>query len=45
MNAITDRSATTRLARWWGSPPRSGLQRLIAPYEYRHLRSVGTMRD
>lgn len=23
---------------WWSSPPRSGARRLIAPWEYRHLR-------
>ncbi len=27
------------LRAWWLSPPRSGAARLIAPYEYRHLRS------
>jgi hypothetical protein len=23
---------------WWVAPPRSGMRRLIAPWEYRHLR-------
>ena len=23
---------------WWSSPPRSGMQRIISPWEYRHLR-------
>jgi len=29
---------------WWLTPPRSGVHRLIAPWEYRHLRVVGTVR-
>lgn len=32
------------LREWWLSPPRAGLQRLIAPPEYRHLRAFGIMR-
>jgi hypothetical protein len=32
------------LRRWWMSPPRSGLQRLIIPSEYRHLRFFGAAR-
>jgi hypothetical protein len=36
--------ATRRLRRWWASPPRAGIQRLIAPWEYRHLRAFGIMR-
>jgi hypothetical protein len=31
----------TSLRGWWASPPRSGVSRLIAPYEYRHLRFFG----
>lgn len=27
----------------WKNPPRSGLHRLIAPYEYRHLRLFGSL--
>jgi hypothetical protein len=27
-----------RLRVWWASPPRAGARRLIAPWEYRHLR-------
>ncbi len=34
----------TRLHSWWQSPPRSGIQRLIAPPEYRHLRAFGLTR-
>jgi hypothetical protein len=26
---------------WWLTPPRTGIQRLIAPWEYRHLRLYG----
>jgi hypothetical protein len=29
---------------WWLSPPRSGIYRLIAPWEYRHLRFFGVAR-
>lgn len=32
------------LREWWLSPPRTGMRRLIAPWEYRHLRGFGTMR-
>jgi hypothetical protein len=39
---ITPRSTTTR---WrWGTPPRSGMQRIIAPWEYRHLRAWARVR-
>jgi hypothetical protein len=29
---------------WWLSPPRRGIYRLIAPWEYRHLRFFGAGR-
>ena len=29
---------------WWLTPPRSGAHRLIAPWEYRHLRFFGIPR-
>ena len=29
---------------WWLSPPRPGIYRLIAPWEYRHLRFYGAGR-
>jgi hypothetical protein len=29
---------------WWASPPRSGWRRLIAPWEYRHLRAWAGIR-
>ena len=28
----------------WGTPPRSGMRRLIAPWEYRHLRAWAGVR-
>ena len=33
-----------RLRRWWLSPPRRAMHRLINPWEYRHLRVFGVMR-
>lgn len=44
MNALNDHTPARGLRGWWASPPRTGLQRLIAPYEYRHLRFFGTAR-
>jgi hypothetical protein len=44
MNAFNDNTSARGLRGWWASPPRTGLQRLIAPYEYRHLRFFGTTR-
>jgi len=44
MNAPNDKTAAERLRRWWFSPPRTGLQRLIIPWEYRHLRGFGVTR-
>jgi hypothetical protein len=44
MNAYNDNSAAQRLRRWWLTPPRPGLQRLINPIEYRHLRGFGLTR-
>jgi hypothetical protein len=32
------------LSGWWQSPPRRGMRRLIAPWEYRHLRVFGLVR-
>jgi hypothetical protein len=40
----SDDAARTGLRGWWASPPRSGLQRLINPWEYRHLRAFGVTR-
>ena len=44
MNAPNDNTAAKRLRRWWLTPPRPGLQRLINPFEYRHLRGFGVTR-
>jgi hypothetical protein len=44
MNAYNDSTAAKRLRRWWLTPPRPGLQRLINPIEYRHLRGFGLTR-
>ncbi len=44
MNAPNDNTAPKGLLGWWASPPRSGMRRLIVPYEYRHLRFFGTGR-
>jgi len=34
----------TAVRTWWLSPPRSGVRRLIAPWEYRHLRAFAVTR-
>jgi hypothetical protein len=44
MNAQNDNTAPKGLRGWWASPPRSGMRRLIAPWEYRHLRAFGVTR-
>jgi len=44
MNAPNDNTAPKGLREWWATPPRSGLQRSIAPWEYRHLRASGVVR-
>jgi hypothetical protein len=44
MNARDDGTAAKGLRAWWLSPPRSGAHRLIAPWEYRHLRAFGVTR-
>ncbi len=44
MNAPNDNTAFIRLLRWWLSPARPGIQRLINPWEYRHLRIFGVTR-
>jgi hypothetical protein len=38
MNATSDSTALEGLRRRRASPPRSGMRRMIAPWEYRHLR-------
>jgi len=44
MNAPNDNTAAKGLREWWRSPPRPGMQRLIVPWEYRHLRASGVTR-
>jgi len=44
MNAQNDNTAPRGLRGWWASPPRSGMQRIIWPFEYRHLRAFGRAR-
>jgi hypothetical protein len=44
MNAADDSAARKGLCGWWAFPPRSGMQRLINPWEYRHLRAFGVTR-
>ena len=44
MSAQDDSTAAKRLRRWWLTPPRSGLQRLIHPCEYRNLRPFARVR-
>jgi hypothetical protein len=41
MNAPNDNTAAGGLRGWWASPPRPGMQRLINPLAYRHLRFFG----
>ena len=43
MREPNDNPAPEGLPGWWASPPRSGLQRLINPWAYRHLRVFGFM--
>jgi len=44
MNAPNDNTAARGLRGWWFSTSRSGLHRLIPPWEYRHLRFSGVTR-
>jgi hypothetical protein len=44
MYAHNDNTAPKGLRGWWASPPRSGMQRIIAPWEYRHLRGFAHVR-
>ena len=44
MNAPNDNTTPKGLRGWWLSPPRPGMQRLINPLEYRHLRFFGGAR-
>jgi hypothetical protein len=44
MNAPNDNTAPRGLRGWWASPPRSGMRRIITPWEYRHLRAWAGVR-
>ena len=44
MNAPNDNTTPKGLRGWWASPPRSGMQRLIIPWEYRHLHGFARLR-
>ena len=44
MNAPNDNTTPKGLREWWLTPPRPGLQRLIYPLEYRHLRAFAGVR-
>ena len=44
MNAPNHKATAKGLRGWWRSPPRPGLQRLISPWEYRHLRTCARVR-
>ena len=44
MNAQKDNTGRKGLRAWWASPQRSGMQRLISPWEYRHLHAVANVR-
>ncbi len=32
------------LRAWWATPPRTGMRRIISPWEYRHLRGWARVR-
>ena len=44
MNAPNDNTGKRSFREWWRDPPRPGLQRLINPWEYRHLGFFGAGR-
>lgn len=44
MHTPNGNTTPTGLRGWWASPPRSGMQRIISPWEYRHLRGWATVR-
>ena len=43
-NDNNDKTAPKGLRGWWLTPPRSGMQRWISPWEYRNLRAFGVTR-
>ena len=44
MNARNDNTGPSGPRGWWASPARSGMQRIISPWEYRHLRVFAGVR-
>jgi len=44
MYAQNDNTAPRGLRGWWANPPRSGMRRIIAPWEYRRLRAFARVR-
>ena len=36
--------APNGLRGWWMTPPRTGMRRIISPWEYRHLRTWAALR-
>jgi hypothetical protein len=44
MNVPNGSTAADGRRGWWASPSRTGMQRLISPWEYRHLRAFGATR-
>ena len=44
MDNSNDNTAGRGFRAWWRDPPRPGLQRLINPWEYRHLGFSGAAR-
>ena len=46
MDAQNDNPTSSSTTTWWrwGTPPRSGMQRIIAPWEYRHLGAFARVR-
>ena len=44
MNAPNDNTGPRSFREWWRNPPRTGLQRIINPWEYRHLGFSGAAR-
>jgi len=44
MNAHDDDTGPRSFREWWQTPPRTGLQRFIWPWEYRHLRFFAGLR-
>jgi len=45
MNAASDNNRNSKgLHGWWSTPPRQGMQRLINPWEFRHLHGCGIAR-